>query len=452
MAATTVSNIMWSIYRSYFSGTVAAVVPAHTRDAAFQLFCDLRANTPKDRKFLVKHMQAFVPQTSPGWLALASTLAFGLTGLMGLFSVTLTLSVVGIYTGLAVAAFAGVLLSFVLGAVALSLFLTACCSGMFAAGALMGYASLSTTLAVMRYLMHLVLGSPAGPAGQRQAIQHKEEASNSAAPTSRATLPAILLPAGEPTKLPTSPPLSPTATHSAHAIALPLHPAAAAPDAPAVAPLELPASAVGRESSVGSAPGGDSSGLSAPHASSAADSAHPHTDFALQRLKQHTKEDPVQSGPSQTEQQLLQGQQEGAAQAEQEASGGAWAGAEPFLNAPAGEVEGARHVGGSSANNAGEAEAPTNTSRLEFHSLQGLAKLPTKHGEGSKGATASGAEGATDGDFQPTSPPPTNSTASTREDGSISAAGPSASLSAAEPFMGQGQQGQGLRSSLLAAY
>ena len=32
----------------------------------------------------------------------------------------------------------GVLLSFVLGAVALSLFLTACCSGMFAAGALMG--------------------------------------------------------------------------------------------------------------------------------------------------------------------------------------------------------------------------------------------------------------------------------------------------------------------------
>jgi len=33
---------------------------------------------------------------------------------------------------------AGVLLSFVLGAVALSLFLTACCSGMFAAGALMG--------------------------------------------------------------------------------------------------------------------------------------------------------------------------------------------------------------------------------------------------------------------------------------------------------------------------
>ena len=39
--------------------------------------------------------------------ALASTLAFGLTGLMGLFSVTLTLSVVGIYTGLAAAAFAG---------------------------------------------------------------------------------------------------------------------------------------------------------------------------------------------------------------------------------------------------------------------------------------------------------------------------------------------------------
>ncbi|GAB4816339.1 hypothetical protein N2152v2_003385 [Parachlorella kessleri] len=430
---------MWSIYRSYFSGTVAAVVPAHTRDAAFQLFCDLRANTPKDRKFLVKHMQAFVPQTSPGWLALGSTLAFGLTGLMGLFSVTLTLSVVGIYTGLAVAAFAGVLLSFVLGAVALSLFLTACCSGMFAAGALMGYASLSATLAVMRYLMHLVLGSPAGPAGQRQPVQLKEEAATPAA-TSRATLPAILLPSGDTMKHPTSPPLSPTATHTANAIALPLHPAATAPDAPAVAPLELPALALGRGSALGSGLGDSATG----------DSAHPHTDFALQRLKQDTQEDSVLSDASQPGQPLQQGPPEGAAQ--QEASGGERGVGELFPKAPGGVVEAARPAKDGGSNSADEAGAPTNTSRLEFHGLQGMTKPSTNGKEGYKNAMGPGSEGALDGDLQPTSPPPTNSTASTQEEGGPDGSGISASLSPAAPFMRQGQQAQGLRSSLLAAY
>lgn len=47
---------------------VAQLVPAHTRDAAFQLFCDLRANTPKDQKFVARHVKAFVPHSSTGWL------------------------------------------------------------------------------------------------------------------------------------------------------------------------------------------------------------------------------------------------------------------------------------------------------------------------------------------------------------------------------------------------
>ena len=33
-----------------------------------QLFCDLRANTPKDRRFLQRHTRAFMPHTAPGWL------------------------------------------------------------------------------------------------------------------------------------------------------------------------------------------------------------------------------------------------------------------------------------------------------------------------------------------------------------------------------------------------
>lgn len=44
------------------------VLPEHTRDALFQLFCDVRANTPKDRVFVVRHAQALQPRTFSGWL------------------------------------------------------------------------------------------------------------------------------------------------------------------------------------------------------------------------------------------------------------------------------------------------------------------------------------------------------------------------------------------------
>ena len=35
---------------------------------ALQLACDLRANTPKDRRFLARHARALMPHTLPGWL------------------------------------------------------------------------------------------------------------------------------------------------------------------------------------------------------------------------------------------------------------------------------------------------------------------------------------------------------------------------------------------------
>lgn len=33
-----------------------------------QLVCDLRTNTPKDRRFLQRHARALMPRTTPGWL------------------------------------------------------------------------------------------------------------------------------------------------------------------------------------------------------------------------------------------------------------------------------------------------------------------------------------------------------------------------------------------------
>lgn len=47
---------------------VQVFVPEHTREAAFQLFCDLRTNSPKDASFWKHHAKALQPHSALGWL------------------------------------------------------------------------------------------------------------------------------------------------------------------------------------------------------------------------------------------------------------------------------------------------------------------------------------------------------------------------------------------------
>ena len=106
-----------------------------------QLFCDLRTNTPKDRRFLQRHARALTPRTAAGWLvrgtgwgvraspatgggwwlpratdrsvcrawlqALLSALGFSLSGLVALACTALVLSIAGIWSALALAAASG---------------------------------------------------------------------------------------------------------------------------------------------------------------------------------------------------------------------------------------------------------------------------------------------------------------------------------------------------------
>ena len=41
--------------RPLLAGPAQLLVPEHTRDAFFQLFCDLRTNSPKDRSSQAQH-------------------------------------------------------------------------------------------------------------------------------------------------------------------------------------------------------------------------------------------------------------------------------------------------------------------------------------------------------------------------------------------------------------
>lgn len=59
--------LILEVYGNY-AGFARKLVPAHTRDAVFQMFCDLRTNSPKDRKWLARHLRNLTPRTYQGWV------------------------------------------------------------------------------------------------------------------------------------------------------------------------------------------------------------------------------------------------------------------------------------------------------------------------------------------------------------------------------------------------
>lgn len=85
--ATAVCNVSGAAYsRLHLNAVAKRVLPAHTRDALFQLFCDVRTNTPKDQVFFMRHAEALKPHTFTGWLAMLAALLYSTSGL-ALFSV-----------------------------------------------------------------------------------------------------------------------------------------------------------------------------------------------------------------------------------------------------------------------------------------------------------------------------------------------------------------------------
>lgn len=63
---------IWVVYKRVFSGTLSSLVEDDTRKALFQLFSDLKANTPKDAKFAARHVTALRPDSVLGWIGCVS--------------------------------------------------------------------------------------------------------------------------------------------------------------------------------------------------------------------------------------------------------------------------------------------------------------------------------------------------------------------------------------------
>ena len=65
-------SCLYCCRRLHLEAVSKRVLPEHTHDALFQLFCDLRTNTPKDRVFFTRHAKALQPHTMSGWLVCAA--------------------------------------------------------------------------------------------------------------------------------------------------------------------------------------------------------------------------------------------------------------------------------------------------------------------------------------------------------------------------------------------
>lgn len=155
------STVMFGIYRSVYLDRIAKVfIPEHTRDAAFQLFCDLRTNTPKDAAFLRRHATALKPRTCLGWLAAtaftlcasayaaaAAAIALGIA--VALINVILVLSVLG-----------GVTLAIALSCTGVALFVGACVAGSTAFTVAVAYTGLESAKVVTTTAGRLLLGGP----------------------------------------------------------------------------------------------------------------------------------------------------------------------------------------------------------------------------------------------------------------------------------------------------
>lgn len=162
-----------------FAGALSAFLPEHTREALFQLLCDVRANTPKDRRFFARHARSLAPRTVAGAVF---ALALGLhalalsSALLSVLSCALVFSLWTLAAGLTALALCSTLF---LGALALGAALSAL-SLFFAAGlagtAYVGVAGTQAGVGVLAKAVRAARGGEQASQGASAAIEAPEGA------------------------------------------------------------------------------------------------------------------------------------------------------------------------------------------------------------------------------------------------------------------------------------
>ncbi|KAL3146953.1 hypothetical protein ABBQ38_014922 [Trebouxia sp. C0009 RCD-2024] len=143
--ATAICNVSNTAYsRLHLNAIAKRVLPDHTRDALFQLFCDVRTNTPKDQVFFTRHAEALKPHTFTGWLAMLAALLYSTAGLALAAIGALGLMATVAFSSIAFMATIGVMFAMFVGTVATTL--------TFASLGLVAVASGAGTIAAAGYV------------------------------------------------------------------------------------------------------------------------------------------------------------------------------------------------------------------------------------------------------------------------------------------------------------
>ncbi|KAK9818056.1 hypothetical protein WJX72_006386 [[Myrmecia] bisecta] len=161
--------VLYGVYEHTLASIVPYLVPEHTREAAFQLFCDLRSNTPKDRRFVKRHMAALLPETITGWIAMMSTALYAGGALAATLCVLLGVASAALFSCVGLVLVTGGFLGTAFAVFALGLLATSCIAGVLGSATALGYVSVVTTSSAWRYLFGVLFrGAPVIPDSIRE--------------------------------------------------------------------------------------------------------------------------------------------------------------------------------------------------------------------------------------------------------------------------------------------
>jgi len=149
------------------------LLPLHTRQATTHLLSDLKSTTTTmDIHFFIKHAKALKPHTLSGWAALLGVASSSLAAITLLSSITLSISVAGLWASFALLALIGTFITTLFAIMSLLFMGTTIMAAGMASMLLCTWAVVSATTTIIKSLMN---DSSKAPEAVHQVKKEEEE-------------------------------------------------------------------------------------------------------------------------------------------------------------------------------------------------------------------------------------------------------------------------------------
>ena len=150
------------------------ILPPHTRQATTHLLSDLKSTTAiMDVHFLIKHAKALKPHTLSGWAALLGVTSSSLAAITLLSSITLSISIAGLWASFALLALIGTFITTLFAIMSLLFMGTTIVAAGMASTLLCTWAVVSTTTTIIKSLID---DSSKSPEAVQQVKEEEDQA------------------------------------------------------------------------------------------------------------------------------------------------------------------------------------------------------------------------------------------------------------------------------------